>query len=107
LNYSHGGHNAHKEKNRIENSYSDYSGIASGMNNVIGPNYSSPYSFIGGGRTNIVDNDYSVIAGGGWNNISYGHFSTIAGGQRNISFEKGTTIIWDVEKITDDIDGTK
>ena len=68
--------------NRIENSYSDYSGIASGKDNIIGVNYSSPYSFIGGGRTNIVDNDYSVIAGGRLNYIKR-LYSFIGGGMNN------------------------
>ena len=77
--------------NRIENSYSDYSGIASGMNNVIGPNYSSPYSFIGGGRTNIVDNDYSVIAGGRLNYIKR-LYSFIGGGMNNRAIDDRSVI---------------
>ena len=77
--------------NRIENSYSDCSGIASGMNNVIGPNYSAPYSFIGGGKTNIVDNDYSVIAGGRLNYIKR-LYSFVGGGRNNRAMDDSSVI---------------
>ncbi len=79
------------QTNSIENSYSDYSGIASGLNNIIGSMNSSPYSFIGGGRTNIVDNDYSVIAGGRLNYISR-LYSFIGGGRNNRAMDDSSVI---------------
>ena len=77
--------------NRIEDYRSDCSGIASGMNNVIGSQYSSPYSFIGGGRTNIVDNDYSTICGGRLNYIKR-LYSFIGGGRNNRAIDDRSVI---------------
>ena len=77
--------------NRIENIYSDFSGIASGMNNIIGTQNSSPYSLIGGGRSNIVDNDYSVIGGGRLNYCSR-LYSFIGGGRENVIKDDSSVI---------------
>ncbi len=108
------------ETNRIWNAYSNYSGIASGKGNFIGVNCtrcdpdlagspcygdystvqcisessgnSSPYSFIGGGRENTVNNDYGVIAGGRLNSISR-LYSFIGGGSNNRVFDDSSVIV--------------
>ncbi len=77
--------------NRIESTYSDYSAIAGGLNNIIGAQNSSPYSFIGSGRSNIVDNDYGVIAGGRLNYISR-LYSFIGGGRNNRVIDDSSVI---------------
>ncbi len=77
--------------NKIKNTYSDYSGIAAGLNNTIGEKYSSPYSFIGGGRSNVVDNDYGVIGGGRLNYIKR-LYCFIGGGRENVINDDASVI---------------
>ena len=75
-----------------QNSYTSYSGIVAGQDNVS----NSLFSTVLGGRNNRVDTEWSVIVGGRTNvarpNLTTGTYSTILGGYQNVVFGTYSTI---------------
>lgn len=75
-----------------QNSYTSFSGIVAGQDNVS----NSLFSTVLGGRNNRVDTEWSVIVGGRANivrpNLTTGPYSSILGGYQNVVFGTYSTI---------------